>query len=348
MPIELVPLSLPDSADTSKFVNFGREVCGVTPDSLDPEQFKEIEEALYKYDVLLFWDVILTPEQQYTFTRAFDPMSSDNYTHGNTNNQKKSVLHRTLRAIPRLPQVQLRGHGTITHHEGIDSVTLQHPTHSTFYKTRVSHKDEAKGITRFQRWHMDAALYNLEPSRVTTLHGVFMPQGEVQVCRYDDGTGDELKVPLGATAMVSGKTMFDILPKEYKSLAVRMKVKYAPHPYVWMASAHAVSTGLGMVSEGLETALEELPPWEERRCKTYPVVRVAAHQFDFAVDTINVQVWKNPVTGELHLQVHPCAAMELIVEPLKHDLKREWHLYPDGARLTDLKEVRDLLYENHL
>ena len=26
--------------------------------------------------------------------------------------------------------------------------------------------------------------------------------------------------------------------------------------------------------------------------------------------------WKNPVTGELHVQVHPCGAMELEIEPI--------------------------------
>lgn len=62
-----------------------------------------------------------------------------------------------------------------------------------------------------------------------------MPEGKPQVCRYDDGTGDELPVPLGTTAFVDGKTMFDILPPELKSLAVRSSVRYAPHPYVWMA-----------------------------------------------------------------------------------------------------------------
>ena len=91
--------------------------------------------------------------------------------------------------------------------------------------------------------------------------------------RYDDGTGDELPVPLGTTAFVSGKTMFDILPAESKSLAVRAKVKYAPHPYVWMAPAHAMPTGLGIESEGLELPLSELPDWEEERVKVFPLVR---------------------------------------------------------------------------
>jgi hypothetical protein len=48
--------------------------------------------------------------------------------------------------------------------------------------------------------HIDAALYGLAPPKVTTLYAVSVPKGKEQVCRYDDGTGDELKVPLGGTA----------------------------------------------------------------------------------------------------------------------------------------------------
>lgn len=132
-------------------------------------------------------------------------------------------------------------------------------------------EDELKA-TRFYRWHIDAALYDLNPPKVTTLYGLTVPKGDHQTCRYDDGTGDELSVPLGTTAFVSGRTMFDILPKEYKSLAVRTKVKYAPHPYVWMAPARALSTGLGIECEGRELPLDELPPWEESKIKVFPMV----------------------------------------------------------------------------
>ena len=66
--------------------------------------------------------------------------------------------------------------------------------------------------------------------------------------------------------------MFEILPPELQSLAVRSKVKYSPHPYVWMTSAHAKSTGLGIETEGLEVPLGELPPWEESKVKVFPVV----------------------------------------------------------------------------
>jgi hypothetical protein len=52
------------------------------------------------------------------------------------------------------------------------------------------------------------------------------------------------------------------------------------------------------------------------------------------------------VTGALHFQVHPCAVQELFVDPLPEGASRDdGALYPDGAHLTDLKEVRDLLYK---
>lgn len=151
---------------------------------------------------------------------------------------------------------------------------LKHPSHTTFHKTRVSPEDEEKGITRFYRWHIDAALYDLSPPKVTTLYGIKIPEGAPQVCRYDDGTGDELPVPLGTTAFVDGKTMFDILPKELKSLAVRTRVRYAPHPYVWMAPARALPTGLGIECDGLELPPNELPHWEESRVKDLPMVSI--------------------------------------------------------------------------
>ncbi|KAJ6474482.1 hypothetical protein C8R47DRAFT_1144257 [Mycena vitilis] len=118
--------------------------------------------------------------------------------------------------------------------------------------------------------------------------------------------------------------MLAILPPHLKSVAVRSKVKYSPHPYVWMAPAHANSTGLGLESEGLEMTSSDLPPWEEYRRKIYPVL------------------WKTPGTGELSFQVHPCGAAELIVDPLPEGAQRDSALYPDGAHLMDLKEVRDL------
>jgi hypothetical protein len=48
MAIELVPITLPASASASDFdPSFGREVKGANPGDLTPEQFKQIETALY-------------------------------------------------------------------------------------------------------------------------------------------------------------------------------------------------------------------------------------------------------------------------------------------------------------
>jgi xanthine dioxygenase len=190
--------------------------------------------------------------------------------HGNERNVK-SILH-YLTAIPRVPQVQLIGNGIVHDHEGFAEVKLKHPSHETSHKTRVSQGDVDKGVTRFNRWHIDAALYDLSPPKVTTLYAVHVPIGPKQVCRYDDGTGDELEVPLGTTAFISGKTMFDLLPKELKSLAVRSKAKYAPHPYIWMSPARLMPNGLGIESEGIETALDQLPAWEESLIQILPLV----------------------------------------------------------------------------
>lgn len=94
-------------------------------------------------------------------------------------------------------------------------------------------------------------------------------------------------------SVVSGKTMFDVLPPQLKSLAVRTKVRYvsrghillgdglhtdhwqSPHPYVWMSKAHALPTGLGLETEGLELPEEELPEWEESKVKVFPMVSLA-------------------------------------------------------------------------
>jgi len=169
--------------------------------------------------------------------------------------------------------VQLIGNGVVHNHKGLETAVLKHPSHTTFHKDPVSPADDAAGITRFYRWHMDAALYDLSPPKVTTLYAIHVPQGLKQICRYDDGTGDTLLVPLGATAFVSGKTMFDILPRELQNVAVRARVRYAPHPFDWMNPAAAHSTGLTMESEGKEVPLNELPPWTEDKIKVLPLVR---------------------------------------------------------------------------
>lgn len=58
-----------------------------------------------------------------------------------------------------------------------------------------------------------------------------------------------------------------------------------------------------------------------------------------------MQVWKTPTTGELSFQVHGCGAAEILIDPLPADAAPKRALYPDGAHLMDLEEVRDLLHK---
>lgn len=146
--------------------------------------------------------------------------------------------------------MQLIGNGTVYNYEGIETAVLKYASHTTFPKNLVSSGDEAAGFTRFYRWHMDTALYDLSPPKVTTLYGIRVSRGPKQICHYDDGTGDALPVPLGTTVFVSGKTMFDIFPRELQSVAVRARVRYAPHPFEWMKLAAAHGMGLTVESEG--------------------------------------------------------------------------------------------------
>ncbi|CED83872.1 clavaminate synthase-like protein [Phaffia rhodozyma] len=321
-------LPLPPSANPAFFSSFGREVKGVDLDVASDDQLEQIQKLLYEHSCLLFKNQKVSPESQYKLTKVFDP-ESDRYGHGNnkTGGEKKSILHPDLKTIPRQPQVQVIGNGTVYDHEGLPEARLKHPHHKTFHKTAVSPEDEEAGVTRFYRWHIDAALYDLSPPKVTTLYALQVPKGEQQTLRYDDGTGDELKVPLGTTAFVSGHNMFEVLSEEEKSLAVRLGVEYAPHPYVWMSSAHALPTGLGLESEGLELDLNDLPPWSQDKIKIFPAL------------------WKNPVTSNLHLQIHPSAIRALHIAPLPSTAKRTPEsLFPDGATITSLPEVRSVVY----
>jgi len=280
--LEVRPLKAPSSTSA---VDFGVEIDNVDLENLSDADFEIIRNALYHSHVVVLKNQAgLSPKAQYELTKRFDP-ASDNYGHGKTLDAKRSVLH--------------------------PDITLLHPHHKKFHKEAIPEKDDLDA-TRFFRWHIDAALYALNPPKVTSLMAVKVPAGRRQTLRYDDGTGEEMDVPLGTTAFVSGQKMYDLLSEEDKEFVRAAKVEYAPHPYVWMSPAKSRSDGLGMVSEGVELPLSELPPVNEKDIKILPMC------------------WKNPVTGKLALQIHPSAIKAV------HK--------PDGDVITDLKEARELVH----
>jgi alpha-ketoglutarate-dependent taurine dioxygenase len=304
------PLPVPS---TSTEVDFGADAGPLDIPALSDAEFAELERAVMTHHVVVVRDQQkLSPKHQFELTRRFDP-TVKTYGHGNREDiMKQSVLMQDLVSIPAQPQVKLLGNGRVKDHEGIADVQLMHPSHRTFHKAPLSKQEEARGLTRFYRWHIDAALYALSPPKVTTLLAIEVPEPRRQTVVYDDGSEDSLDVQLGTTVFVSGAKAFEGLTPAQREWALKTKARYAPHPYVWMKHARARSTGLGLVSEGKELPYDQLPEWEEEKIATLPLV------------------WKNPVTGKLALQLHAYCVQDLIV---------------DGKGIGDLEECRRLLYD---
>ncbi|KAL8824419.1 MAG: hypothetical protein Q9191_005068 [Dirinaria sp. TL-2023a] len=305
------PATVKTIAVPSSDVDFGAIIGNINVENLSDDDFSIIHDALYKHQVVILKNQgNCSPKAQAELTHRFDPQAQG-YGHGKTIDGKKSILHPDLKTVPHQPEVQIIGNGFIPSYEGLENFKLKHPHHRTFHKHAIPDADDLTH-TRFYRWHIDAALYGLNPPKVTSLLAVSVPKGRTQTLRYDDGTGDELQVPLGTTAFVSGYKMYDILSDADKKFVRNSRIEYSPHPYVWMSSAKSRSDGLGLVSENMELADSELPPIEEQKIQILPMT------------------WKNPVTGRLALQVHPSAI-------------RKIHL-KDGTVIDDLKEVREIVH----
>ncbi|GMM46366.1 hypothetical protein DAPK24_029410 [Pichia kluyveri] len=268
------------------------------PSKLNDEDFQKLNNALLTYSVLVIPNQEnLTPESQHSLNIKFDPSSASNYGHKEELfHSKNSILAKDGKCVPRRPEVMMVGNGTFeAGHEGMKEFTLEHPVHKTFHKKLLSDEELANNQTRFYRWHIDAALYELSPPVVTTLLGLVIPKtNEKMKIIYDDDSGEMIEVAKGATAFASGKVAFDLLSDEDKQFALNTTVVYAPHPYIFINDCKATSDGLTIVSEGKEKSFDELPPWEESKLKKLPLV------------------WTNPTTGNNHLQVHGCCVYQLI------------------------------------
>ena len=133
-------------------------------------------EAVFTHQVVVIRNQShVTPETQYELTKRFDPKNIDVYGHGAMHRATESVIARDLSPLPTVPKVQLLGHGVVKNHYGIDERKLTHPDHAVFHKTHLTQEEMDADITRFYRWHMDAALYKLNPPKVTTLFGIKNP-----------------------------------------------------------------------------------------------------------------------------------------------------------------------------
>jgi xanthine dioxygenase len=135
-----------------------------------------------------------------------------------------------LKTIPHQPKVQVIGNGFIPEYEGLNNANLVHPHHKKFHKHPIV-EEEDLDYTRFFRWHINAALYDLNPPLVISLLAVRVPKGPRQTLRYDNGSGEELDVPLDTTAFVSGYRMYDLLSDSQTKFARTSRIEYTPYLY---------------------------------------------------------------------------------------------------------------------
>ncbi|KAK1979864.1 TfdA family taurine catabolism dioxygenase TauD [Colletotrichum cereale] len=319
----VAPIQHPKSSS----VDFGAEVYGIDLNSFTDADFELISDALHTHKLLVFKEQpqMLTPRQQYKLTSSFDPdETTGGFAHGKdpllTTHNGINIYGIPKRpAIPEQPQVHILGRGPLPddHYGFPPGFEVQGIDHEEFHlPPHIPAVDREQGASRFYQWHFDGALYAIPPPRVGCLLAVKTPKGPDVTVRWDDGSGTEMKMAPGSTAMVAGSRALSLLDEETSNIVLNSRIEYAPHAFSWMAGAHSTRLGHLLETEGLEKPLDQLPPWERSKVCVYNML------------------WTNPRTGEKSLQVHGQGALKLY-------LKTE----PNGQEtvVDDLKEVRDFM-----
>lgn len=182
--------------------------------------------------------------------------------------------------IPGAENVRLIGKGYQGEdHYGIKDYTIMKGLSHEWHGKKLPMEDFKAGISRFQRWHIDAPLYDREPAWFTTLRCVKRPtQPEITV-RWDDGSGQSLTCEPGLTAFFSNTQAYDLMTDDEKKVADHSWVEYAPHPYKWIGNCSGRTNGLGLETEGKELPLEEIGEFEESKIKRYPMVSLLSYEY---------------------------------------------------------------------
>ncbi|KAH6670289.1 alpha-ketoglutarate dependent xanthine dioxygenase [Plectosphaerella plurivora] len=315
---------VPIKHSTGSQVDFGAEVYGIDLNNFTDADFDFISDALHKHKMLVFKEQpeMLKPQQQYKLTASFDPEeTTGGFAHGVdpllTSHNGVDIFGIPKRpAIPVQPQVHILGRGPLpeNHYGFPPGFEVQGIDHEEFHlPPHLPVADREAGASRFYQWHFDGSLYAIPPPRVGCLLAVRTPKGPDVTVRWDDGTGTEMKMAPGATAMVAGSRALALLDDEMKKLVMHSRIEYAPHAFLWMSKARSTRLGHLIETEGKEIPLDELPAWNPEKVCIYPMV------------------WTNPVTGEKSLQVHGQGAFKLYLKSS-----------PEGEEtvVEDLAEVR--------
>lgn len=268
----------------------------------------------------------LKPASQLALVQRFDPNAPVVHGHGTAAEANKihkggkKALVGANPGVPECDHVRMLGKAILpAGHFGVTEPTeLKGGTHAGFHKNPLTPAEIESGLTRAQRWHIDAAFYKTHPPRVTSLWHMKLPTGPDLTLRWDDGSDTTMQVPPGRTGFIDCTRMYNELSDEDKVWVDHSEAEYAPSPYQWISGAKAYGNGFNLYSEGLETPYEDLPGSDPALIKTYPLV------------------WVNPLTHEKALSVHGIVVRRLHLRTSK-----------DGPTtvIDDVAEVRDKLYK---
>ncbi|KAI5252781.1 hypothetical protein E4T42_03157 [Aureobasidium subglaciale] len=203
--------------EAGKKTNFGAIV-----DDLD---LKALRDTIWANKVIVVkGQKDLLPIQQWELVTRFDPDAPQVHSHGDvkTFNKNGGILSasREVLGIPGAENVRLIGkcyQGA--DHYGIKDRTITKPLTHDWHATKLSDDDFENGHTRFQRWHMDAPLYERDPAWFTTLRCIKRPTSPTLAIHWDDGSGLKIDTEPGLTAFFIGSSMRHIPTNGWESVA---------------------------------------------------------------------------------------------------------------------------------
>ncbi|KAK4561460.1 hypothetical protein LTR86_004778 [Recurvomyces mirabilis] len=285
---------------TKEQYNFGAAITGLDINTISDADVQHLKDAIWTHKVVIVkGQKDLAPKKQWELVTKFDPEAPHVHSHGDikTFQAKGGMLSkkREVVGIPGAENVRLIGKG----YQGADSFGIKDMTVAglshDFHAKDLPDEEFQAGHTRFQRWHIDAPLYDREPAWFTTLRCVKKPGGDDVNVAWDDGTGYSMQCPPGLTAFFSTSQLYSMLTPEEQQIADHSWAEYWPHPYMAIEHCKGNANGLGLVNQGKEHTPEELGDYDESKIKRYPLV------------------WVNPITGEKAFQVHGITVRKLFL-----------------------------------
>ncbi|KAI0484971.1 hypothetical protein GGR56DRAFT_53115 [Xylariaceae sp. FL0804] len=287
--------------EDGKKTNFGAVVEGLDLGNISDADVQALKDTIWEKKVVVVrGQKDLQPIKQWELVTRFDPEAPQVHSHGDVKEFNKfgGLLSRSrdVLGIPGAENVRLVGKGYQgADHYGIKDKTVRKPLSHDWHETSVPAAEFEAGHTRFQRWHLDAPLYERDPAWFTTLRCVRRPTSPRVTVHWDDGSGQTMDVEPGLTAFFSNVQTYELMTPAERAVADHSWVEYAPRPYAWMGECRGRPNGLGVASEGRERNLDQLGGWDPAHVKRYPLV------------------WVNPVTGERAFMVHGICARRLFL-----------------------------------